>query len=68
MKRTQGKRLGLAAAAVAVLLASAVPLAGAAELSRDEYVARVEPICKTNVLANKRIFKGAKGRGEGGRS
>jgi hypothetical protein len=55
----QGKRLG-SAAAVAVLLAAAVPLAGAAELSREEYVARAEPICKTNVLANKRIFKGAK--------
>lgn len=60
MKRTQGKRLGSTAAAVAVLLAAAVPLAGAAELSRDEYVSRVEPICKTNVTANKRIFKGAK--------
>lgn len=67
MKRTQGKRLGLAAAAVAVLLAAAVPLAGAAELSREEYAARVEPICKTNVLANKRIFKGAKGQVKAGK-
>ena len=66
MKRTQRKRLGLAAAAVAVL-AAAVPLAGAAELSREEYVARVEPICKTNVLANKRIFKGAKGEVKAGK-
>jgi hypothetical protein len=67
MKRTQGKRLGSAAAAVAVLLAAAVPLAGAAELSREEYVARVEPICKTNVTANKRIFKGAKGQVKAGK-
>jgi hypothetical protein len=66
MKRKQGKRLGPAAAAVAVLLA-AVPLAAAAELSRDEYVARAEPICKTNVLANKRIFKGAKGEVKAGK-
>ena len=67
MKRTQGKRLGPAAAAVAVLLVAAVPLAGAAELSREEYVARVEPVCKTNVTANKRIFKGAKGQVKAGK-
>ncbi len=66
MKRTQGKRLGPAAAAVAAALAAAVPLAGAAELSREEYVARVEPVCKTNVQANKRIFKGAKGEVKAG--
>ena len=36
------------------------PLAAAEELTRDEYVARAEPICKRNVEANKRIFKGAK--------
>lgn len=52
------------ATAVAVGLACclAVPLAGAAEPSaeRDEYVAKLEPICKTNVLANKQIFKGAR--------
>ena len=67
MKRTQGKRLGPAAAAVAVLLVAAVPLTGAAELSREEYVARVEPVCKTNVTANKRIFKGAKGQVKAGK-
>jgi hypothetical protein len=27
---------------------------------RHEYVTQAEPICKTNVLANKKIFKGAK--------
>lgn len=37
-----------------------VPSALAAELSRDEYVARAEPICKRNTEANKRIFEGAK--------
>lgn len=54
--------------AVALSLSALVPLAAAAEPSeRDAYVDRAEPICKTNVLANKRIFKGAKGevkRGE----
>jgi hypothetical protein len=38
----------------------AVPAVQAAELTRDEYVARVEPICKRNTEANKRIFAGAK--------
>jgi len=49
--------IALGALGAAVLL---VPLATAAEISRDEYVARVEPICKRNVEANKRIFDGAK--------
>jgi hypothetical protein len=43
--------------ALAALIA--VPLAAAAELTRDEYVARAEPICKRNTEANKRIFQGA---------
>ena len=29
-------------------------------VERERYVAEAEPICKTNVLANKRIFQGAK--------
>lgn len=37
-----------------------VPLVAAAEVTRDGYVARVEPICKRNLEANKRIFAGAK--------
>lgn len=37
-----------------------VPVAFGAEISRDEYVERVEPICKVNVEANKRIFQGAR--------
>ncbi|HEX3737273.1 MAG TPA: hypothetical protein VHV53_06990 [Solirubrobacterales bacterium] len=37
-----------------------VSAASAAELTRDEYVARVEPICKKNTEANERIFAGAK--------
>jgi hypothetical protein len=43
-----------------VLLAVGVSVAGAAELTRGEYVARVEPICKRNTEANRRIFAGAK--------
>jgi hypothetical protein len=51
---------------VAVALAFAVAPASAAEISRAEYVEQAEPICKTNVLANKRIFKGAKGEVKAG--
>jgi len=50
------------ALAVAVALLVIVPAAIAAEgeLTRDEYVARVEPICKSNAQANSRILKGVK--------
>ncbi|HEX4668807.1 MAG TPA: hypothetical protein VH275_02375 [Solirubrobacterales bacterium] len=43
----------------ALLALAMVPLAGATELTREEYVSRVEPICKRNTEANKRIFAGA---------
>lgn len=66
MRKTQRKRFwGVGASALVALLI--VPLASAAELTRDEYVARVEPICKTSTEANKRIFKGAKGQVKAGR-
>lgn len=48
--------IGTAAAALALC----APLAGAEETTRETYIARVEPICKTNTEANSRIFKGAK--------
>jgi hypothetical protein len=59
MRRGRVLRLLAPAATAAAALAIAVPTA-AAELTRDEYVARVEPICKANTDANARIFKGAK--------
>ena len=59
-EKTRGRRLGAALGVLALVLAQGAVLANAAEVSREEWVARVEPICKTNVLANKRIFKGAK--------
>jgi hypothetical protein len=49
----------VATLAVALALV-AVPAAYAAETTRDEYVARVEPICKKDTEANERIFAGAK--------
>jgi len=61
----------LAAAAVAAVCAAsavlpAAPAAFGAEITRDEYVARVEPICKRNTEANRRIFAGAKGEVKAG--
>ena len=51
-------RLCLAVVAALLLV---VPVAlGAEELSRDEYVARLEPICAANSKANSRILKGVK--------
>jgi uncharacterized membrane protein len=43
-------------------LALAVPLALAREVSRESYVAAVEPICKANTKANERILAGARRR------
>lgn len=51
---------------MAVTLLATGP-AAADELTRDEYVTQAEPICKTNVLANKRIFKGAKSKVKAGK-
>lgn len=47
---------------VTTALLVAVPVALAEEITRDEYVARVEPICKANTEANSRILKGVKGQ------
>jgi len=44
---------------IAALLVAA-PLALAEELTREQYVAQLEPICKRNTTANTRILKGVK--------
>ena len=59
MRRSKRRRPGALLGVMAALFLI-VPLANAAEISRDEYVAKVEPICKANTEANKKIFKGAK--------
>lgn len=64
--RWRQRAIGGAASALA-LVALAAPLAVAAEISRDEYKATVEPICKRNTEANKRIFKGAKAEVKAGK-
>jgi hypothetical protein len=54
--------LPVMALALAVALLTVVPVASAAEseITRPEYVERVEPICKSNTEANSRILKGVK--------
>lgn len=48
----------VAIAALAVLVTASLALA--AETTRDEYKAQVEPICKTNSKANERILGGVR--------
>jgi hypothetical protein len=49
-------------AVLLLALVVAAPLASAAEATPvDEYREQAEPVCKTNVEANKQIFKGVQG-------
>jgi hypothetical protein len=60
----------LAVLALVVGIAAAPSVAAseeASEVTRSEYVERAEPICKRNVLANKRIFKGTKAEVKAGK-
>jgi hypothetical protein len=68
MGTMRGSKIGLLGC-VLLALCLLASNAGAAEPSeeRAEYVAKAEPICKTNVLANKRIFKGAKAEVKAGK-
>jgi hypothetical protein len=56
------KSLSLLGLAAIVALLVSVPVALAVEPTREEYVATVEPICKSNTEANSRILKGVKGQ------
>jgi hypothetical protein len=53
--------------AVALLISIPVAPAAEGELTRAEYVAKLEPICKKNTQANSRILKGVKGQVQKGR-
>jgi hypothetical protein len=65
MRGTRTAAAALAgAAAIMALVASG---AGGAELTREEYTARLEPICKRNIEANRRIFQGARAKVNAGR-
>jgi hypothetical protein len=52
---------------VALSLVGSAAEAMAAEITRDEYRERVEPICKVNTEANERILAGARQEVKGGR-
>jgi hypothetical protein len=63
--RTVSRSSKLVVSAVAVLLAMALGAAAAlgvtaAEQTRENYVAQVEPICKTNTKANEQILAGVR--------
>lgn len=61
MRDSTRVRMAIAGFAFVVLcLLASAALGAEPSQEREEYVAKAEPICKTNVLANKRIFKGAK--------
>lgn len=54
------RRATLALSAAIAATAIAAPTAASAEVSRAEYKAAVEPICKANTKANERILKGVR--------
>jgi hypothetical protein len=56
----EGQVRRLLALSAAILLLGLVGVAAAAEVSRDEYVERVEPICQVNTEANERILAGVR--------
>jgi len=67
MVELRARSTGIAALAALAALLVLAPAGRGAEVTPDEYTGLVEPICKTNVQANKQIFKGTKGaikRGE----
>jgi hypothetical protein len=57
----------LALAALAVFLTAAVPLAFAAEQTKEGYVAEVEPICQSNTKANEKILGNVKAEVKAGK-
>jgi hypothetical protein len=57
----------VALAALAVFLIAAVPLAFAAEQTREGYVAAVEPICQANTKSNEKILKNVKSQVKAGK-
>lgn len=62
MRKLQTRGFVLLGLGVMTLALFAAPVGAAEPPTRPDYVKQVEPICKTNVLANKRIFQGAKGK------
>lgn len=61
-----GKMRSASIAVVLALALLAVPMAQATEVTRESYVAAVEPICKANTQANEKILKGVRGKVKAG--
>jgi hypothetical protein len=61
------KSLSIVSAVVVVLMMLATPFAQAEEVTRESYKEAVEPICKTNAEANKRILKGVRAKVRAGK-
>jgi len=59
-KPSMGLKPGAPLAAAILCLLAAASLALAAETTRAEYTARVEPICKASTQANKKILAGVR--------
>lgn len=51
-------KIALSALAAAALLVAAIPASAAAEVTREEYKASVEPICQANTKAITKTLKG----------
>lgn len=63
-RRSRVLTAGLVALLCAGLLAAVALATTGPEQTRESYVARVEPICKTNTKANERILAGVRGEGK----
>ncbi|HEY0317507.1 MAG TPA: hypothetical protein VGC49_04355 [Solirubrobacterales bacterium] len=61
------RRATLLIPVVATLVVLTGGAAGASEVTRDSYAAQVEPICKANTEANKKILKGVRAKVKAGR-
>lgn len=66
-RTSQLPAIGLALLVALLVAVPALAAEGEAELTRDEYVAKLEPICAANGKANSRILKGVKGQVQKGR-
>jgi hypothetical protein len=61
------KLKAIALVALGIFLMAAVPLAFAAEPTKESYVAEVEPICETNTKANEKLLKNVKSEVKAGK-
>jgi hypothetical protein len=61
------KSLSIIGVAVLAMTMLAAPFAEAAEVTRESYKEAVEPICKANTEANKRILKGVRAKVRAGK-